>query len=189
MTHNVATTANLDEQKYLDLVNRVITSGQKRGDRTGTGTLSIFAPPQLRFRIDEYFPLITTKKTFFRGVAEELFWFLKGSTDIKELQEKKIKIWDGNASREFLDKRGLSQYKEGELGPVYGFQWRHFGADYLGSDVNYENKGVDQIKEIINTIKTNPMDRRMILTAWNPSDLHKMALPPCHLMCQYFIFI
>eukprot|EP00835_Amoeboradix_gromovi_P000953 NODE_36_length_31474_cov_0.342438.p9 type:complete len:323 gc:universal NODE_36_length_31474_cov_0.342438:20378-19410(-) len=178
---------NAEEQAYLNLVKFVIEQGQSRGDRTGTGTLSLFAPPQLRFKIDEFFPLLTSKRTFFRGVAEELFWFLKGSVHIKKLQEKNIKIWNGNGSREFLDSRNLCSYENGELGPVYGFQWRHFGAKYLGPNHDYTGQGVDQIKEIIDTIKNNPTDRRMILTAWNPADLNKMALPPCHLMCQFYV--
>eukprot|EP00834_Sanchytrium_tribonematis_P001989 NODE_54_length_30443_cov_1.442954.p14 type:complete len:303 gc:universal NODE_54_length_30443_cov_1.442954:28837-29745(+) len=178
---------NQEEQNYLDLVADVIKKGNDRSDRTGTGTRSIFAPPQLRFDIQNSFPLLTTKRTFFRGVAEELFWFLKGSTDIKELQEKKIKIWDANGSREFLDNRKLQHYEEGELGPVYGFQWRHFGAKYKGPSHDYTGEGVDQIAQIIETIKSNPMDRRILLTAWNPSDLPKMALPPCHLLCQFYV--
>lgn len=177
----------MEERAYLNLVKDVIERGNKRTDRTGVGTLSLFAPPQLRFRLDTYFPLLTTKKTFFRGVAEELFWFLKGSTHVKELQDKKIKIWDGNSSRLFLNQRGLYHYDEGELGPVYGFQWRHLGAEYKGYQHDYTGQGIDQIAQIINQIKTNPTDRRIILTAWNPVDLDKMALPPCHLYCQFYV--
>ena len=180
---------NTEEKSYLDLVERVIEQGNVRGDRTGTGTLSLFAPPQLRFRIDEFFPLLTTKRTFFRGLAEELFWFLKGSTHIKELQDKNVKIWDANGSREFLDNRNLHAYEEGELGPVYGFQWRHFGAEYKGSNHDYTGQGVDQIQQIIDTIIKNPTDRRILLTAWNPSDLSKIALPPCHFLCQFHVTV
>ena len=186
---NQSKVTNPEEKSYLDLVERVIEQGNVRGDRTGTGTISLFAPPQLRFRIDEYFPLLTTKRTFFRGLAEELFWFLKGSTHIKDLQDKNVKIWDANGSREFLDNRNLHSYEDGELGPVYGFQWRHFGATYKGPHHDYTGQGVDQIAEIIDKIKNNPNDRRILLTAWNPSDLPKMALPPCHLLCQFYVTV
>ena len=120
---------NAEEQQYLDIVRDIIDHGVLRGDRTGTGTLSKFGV-QMRFSLrDNVFPLLTTKKVFWRGVAEELLWFVKGCTNGKELSEKGIHIWDGNGSREFLDSRGLQHREEGDLGPVYGFQWRHFGAE------------------------------------------------------------
>jgi thymidylate synthase len=114
----------------------------------------------MRFSLrSEVFPLLTTKRVFWRGVAEELLWFLSGSTNAKELQEKNIKIWDGNASREYLDKIGLTDREEGDLGPVYGFQWRHFGAEYGTMHDDYTGKGVDQLAQVIKTIKENPTDR------------------------------
>ena len=120
-------------------------------------------------------------------MAEELLWFVKGSTNAKLLADKKIHIWDGNGSREFLDSRGLHHREEMDLGPVYGFQWRHFGAVYEDMHTDYEGKGVDQLKDCINKIKNTPTDRRIIMTAWNPADLDKMALPPCHMFCQFYV--
>lgn len=164
-----STKAPHDEDQYLDLIRRVLDVGATRPDRTGTGTRSIFAPQNLRFSLaDDTLPLLTTKRTFMRGILEELLWFIHGSTDSKLLSEKGVKIWDGNGSKEFLEKRGLGHRREGDLGPVYGFQWRHFGAEYGDSDQDYTGKGVDQLKECIEKIKHNPMDRRIILSAWNP---------------------
>ena len=113
-------------------------------------------------------PLLTTKKVFIKGVIEELLWFIKGSTNAKELNEKGIKIWDGNSSREFLDKYGFHEREEGDLGPIYGFQWRHFGAEYKDMHADYTNQGIDQLKDVIYKIKHTPNDRRIIMTAWNP---------------------
>ena len=112
---------------------------------------------------------------------------MSGDTNAKTLQEKKIRIWDGNGSREYLDSIGLTDREEGDLGPVYGFQWRHFGADYGTCHDDYTGKGVDQIKKLIETLKTNPTDRRMIVSAWNPADVERMALPPCHALFQFYV--
>lgn len=120
-------------------------------------------------------------------MCEELLWFVSGSTNANLLAAKDIHIWDGNGSREFLDSRGLSHHEEGDLGPVYGFQWRHFGAVYEGMNADYTGKGIDQLKRCIQSIVSNPEDRRIILTAWNPSDVDKMALPPCHMFCQFYV--
>ncbi|KAF5345085.1 hypothetical protein D9756_011163 [Leucocoprinus leucothites] len=179
-----------DELQYLHLIRRVLDSGDVRPDRTGTGTISIFAPPNLRFSLrDSTLPLITTKRTFLRGIVEELLWFVHGLTDSKILSEKGVKIWDGNGSKAFLEGRGLGHRREGDLGPVYGFQWRHFGAEYLDCDADYTGKGVDQLRECIQKIKENPTDRRIILSAWNPKDIPLMALPPCHMMCQFYVHL
>jgi dihydrofolate reductase/thymidylate synthase len=124
---------------------------------------------------------------FWRGVAEELLWFISGKTDARILQEKNIRIWDGNGSREYLDSIGLTQRETGDLGPVYGFQWRHFGATYRDMHADYSGQGVDQLAQVIHTIKTNPNDRRIIMSAWNPADLKLMALPPCHMFCQFYV--
>jgi thymidylate synthase len=113
-------------------------------------------------------PLLTTKKVFVKGIIEELLWFIRGSTNAKELSAKGVKIWDGNSSREFLDKQGFTDREEGDLGPVYGFQWRHFGAEYVDMHTDYTGQGIDQLKEIIDKIKNNPNDRRIIMCAWNP---------------------
>lgn len=141
----------------------------------------------MRFNLRDQFPLLTTKRVFWRGVAEELLWFIQGSTDAKLLQEKNIKIWDGNSTRQFLDSAGFHDREVGDLGPVYGFQWRHFGAEYIDCDADYTGKGVDQLAEVIDKIKNNPTDRRIIMSAWNPKDLPLMALPPCHMFCQFFV--
>ncbi|MEN2499516.1 MAG: Thymidylate synthase [Marteilia pararefringens] len=132
-------------------------------------------------------PLFTTKRMAIKSIIHELLWFLKGSTDGQVLLDKKVNIWRDNGSREFLDSRGLNHYKENDLGPIYGFQWRHFGAEYKDCKSDYSNQGIDQLKEAIETIKSNPNDRRIIVVAWNPSDLKKMALPPCHLFFQFYV--
>lgn len=132
-------------------------------------------------------PVLTTKRVFWRAVLEELLWFIKGSTNAKELQEKNVHIWDANGSRAFLDKSGFTDREEGDLGPVYGFQWRHFGAEYKTFREDYKGQGVDQLQQVIDKIKTNPDDRRIILCAWNPKDLPQMALPPCHAFAQFYV--
>ena len=179
---------NAAEQAYLDLCRGIIDEGEYRPDRTGTGTKSIFAPPQLRFDLsNNTFPLLTTKRVFAKGIIHELLWFVSGCTDARKLQDKGVSIWDGNASREYLHKVGLTENREGDLGPVYGFQWRHFGAEYTTCDDDYTGQGVDQLQEVIKKLKTNPYDRRIILSAWNPKDFTKMALPPCHILCQFYV--
>lgn len=179
---------NQAEQAYLDLCERIIKEGEHRPDRTGTGTKSLFAPPQLRFDLsNDTFPLLTTKKVFSKGIIHELLWFVQGCTDAKKLSEKGVKIWEGNGSREYLDSIGLTDRREGDLGPVYGFQWRHFGAEYTDCDADYSGQGYDQLQDIIKKLKTNPYDRRIIMSAWNPPDFKKMALPPCHVFCQFYV--
>jgi thymidylate synthase len=134
----------------------------------------------MRFSLrNNSFPLLTTKRVFWRGVVEELLWFIKGDTNSKHLSQKGVSIWDKNGSREFLDARNISR-KEGDLGPIYGFQWRHFGANYHTMNDDYTGKGIDQLKECIDKIMHDPNNRRIIMTAWNPCALHEMALPPCH---------
>ncbi|XP_076912992.1 bifunctional dihydrofolate reductase-thymidylate synthase 1-like [Bidens hawaiensis] len=177
---------NHQEYLYLKLVEDIISNGALKGDHTGTGTLSKFGC-QMRFNLRKSFPLLTTKKVFWRGVVEELLWFISGSTSAKVLQDKGIHIWDGNASRDYLDSIGLVDREEGDLGPVYGFQWRHFGARYTDMHAEYTGQGFDQLLDVINKIKNNPNDRRIILSAWNPSDLKQMALPPCHMFAQFYV--
>jgi len=178
---------NPEEMQYLEMCRDIIEHGVERGDRTGTGTLSRFGT-QMRFSLrDGTLPLLTTKRTFWRGVAEELLWFIEGNTNGNDLAAKNIHIWDGNGSREFLDSRGLPHREVGDLGPVYGFQWRHFGAKYVDMHTDYTGQGVDQLAECIDKIKNNPEDRRIIMSAWNPADLEDMALPPCHMFCQFYV--
>lgn len=176
----------MGEQPYLDLVREVIETGFDRDDRTGVGTKAKFAKT-LSFDLSQGFPLLTTKKIPFRLVAEELLWFISGSTNSNELSAKNVHIWDANGSREYLDSIGLTERDEGDLGPVYGFQWRHSGAEYTDMYAEYTGQGVDQLQNVIDKIATRPHDRRLVVDAWNPSDLDKMALPPCHLMFQFFV--
>ncbi|CAL9736485.1 thymidylate synthase [Monosporozyma servazzii] len=179
---------NPEEDQYLNLCQRIIEEGEFRPDRTGTGTYSLFAPPQLRFNLaNGQFPLLTTKKVFTRGIILELLWFIAGCTDGNKLSEQGVKIWEGNGSREYLDKLGLTDRREGDLGPVYGFQWRHFGAKYKTCDDDYTGQGVDQLQDVIFKLKNNPYDRRIIMSAWNPPDFPQMALPPCHVFSQFYV--
>ncbi|CAL1353546.1 unnamed protein product [Linum trigynum] len=175
-----------EEFLYLRLVQDILSTGNSKDDRTQTGTLSKFGC-QMRFNLRKSFPLLTTKKVFWRGVLEELLWFISGSTSAKALQDKGIHIWDGNASRDYLDRIGLKDREEGDLGPVYGFQWRHFGARYTNMHADYTGQGFDQLSDVIDKIKNNPDDRRIILSAWNPADLKLMALPPCHMFAQFYV--
>ncbi|EFN56442.1 hypothetical protein CHLNCDRAFT_30873 [Chlorella variabilis] len=175
-----------EEHQYLEMIEDVMANGVFRGDRTGTGTYSKFGAT-MRFNLRHSFPLLTTKRVFWRGVAEELLWFVSGCTNARVLMDKGIHIWDGNGSREYLDSIGLSHREEMDLGPVYGFQWRHFGAEYTDMHADYGGKGVDQLAELIHKIKTNPNDRRLVLSAWNPAALTDMALPPCHMFCQFYV--
>ena len=174
------------ELQYINLIKHILENGISKDDRTGVGTLSIFSY-NMKFNLRESFPLLTTKKVYWKGVVEELLWFISGSTNSNILKEKGVKIWEGNSSREFLDSRGLSHYDQGDIGAGYGFQWRHFGAKYTNMYDNYEGKGIDQLKDVIYKIKNTPDDRRIIMSAWNPTDLDKMALPPCHIFVQFWV--
>ena len=180
------------EFKYINLLKSVIDKGILKPERTGVGTISSFGH-QLEFDISTTVPLLTTKRIPWKSCIEELLWFLRGDTNAKILQNKGVKIWDGNSSRNFLDSRELYDYPDGVLGPIYGWQWRFFGADYHNSlsdtskiDVNQIN-GFDQISYIIHELKTNPHSRRLVVSSWNPNDLDKMALPPCHYTFQFYV--
>ena len=153
-------------QQYLDLLNRILTEGTQKGDRTGTGTLSIFGH-QMRFDLRDGFPLLTTKKLHLKSIIYELLWFLRGDTNVHYLQEHGVRIWN-----EWADENG-------ELGPVYGHQWRSW-PDYKGGTI-------DQIKNVVDMIKHNPDSRRMLVTAWNPAEVEDMALPPCHCLFQFYV--
>ncbi|KAL5888440.1 Thymidylate synthase [Pyricularia oryzae] len=180
-----------EEYQYLDLVREILDNGEHRPDRTGTGTYSIFAPRPLKFSLNKdgtpILPLLTTKRVFSRAVILELLWFVSGATSAKPLSDAGVKIWDGNGSREFLDGLGLQHREVGDLGPVYGFQWRHFGAEYTDCHADYTGQGVDQLAEVVHKLRTNPYDRRMVLSAWNPKDLKLMVLPPCHMFAQFYV--
>ena len=178
---------NADEIQYLKLCKRVLLEGEKRDDRTGVGTYSLFGE-RLEFSLrNGILPCLTSKKLATKAVMKELLWFISGSTNSKSLEDNGVKIWTGNTSREFLDKRGLTDLQEGDIGAGYGFQWRHFGADYKGMEECYDGQGIDQLSEIIDLIKNDPFSRRIILTAWNPAALSRMALPPCHMMAQFYV--
>jgi len=176
------------EFQYLDLIEHIMEYGSLEETRNGT-TYSSFGH-SMRFSLkDGVLPIITTKKVAWRICFEELFWFIRGCTSNKVLQERNVHIWDGNASREFLDSRNLYENLVGDLGPVYGFQWRHFNAPYYDCKTDYTGQGIDQLQYIIDCLK-NPEtrnSRRLILTAWNPCQLDKMALPPCHMMAQFSV--
>ena len=174
---------NDDEMSYLNLLDKTMVTGIPTDTRNGS-VKSLFGE-KLIFNLNR-FPLLTTKKMGYKTILRELLWFINGSTDNQLLKDKNVHIWSGNGSKDFLAKRGLS-YEEDDLGPIYGFQWRHFGADYNDRYTDYTGKGVDQLKWLIEEIKTNPSSRRLILNAWNVSDLDKMALPPCHILSQYYV--
>lgn len=153
-------------KSYLNLLDKILTDGVRKGDRTGTGTLSIFGH-QMRFDLSEGFPLLTTKKLHMKSIIYELLWFLKGDTNVRYLQEHGVRIWN-----EWADENG-------ELGPVYGHQWRSWP--------DYDGGVIDQIEYVLNQIRTNPNSRRMIVSAWNVAEVNKMALPPCHTLFQFYV--
>lgn len=179
---------NTEEKQYLDLVNDILQKGSEEIGRNGK-TRVLFGR-SMRFSLNNgTIPILTTKKVAFRPCFEELFWFIRGCTDNAKLQEKNVSIWDGNSTREFLDSRGLYNHAVGDLGPVYGFQWRHFNAKYIDRNTDYTGQGVDQLQNIIDDLKNEDTrsSRRHILTAWNPCQLDDMALPPCHMTCQFHV--
>ena len=169
-------------QQYLDLLDRVLTEGKVRKDRTGTGTVGIFGH-QMRFDLAEGFPLLTTKKLHLRSIIHELLWFLSGETHVQPLQDAGVRIWNEWATAEQTARFGR---KEGDLGPVYGHQWRNFGAS-VAADGSYNQDGVDQIQNLLDTIQHNPWSRRMIVSGWNPCEADQVALPPCHTLFQFYV--
>ena len=176
----------MGEQQYLDLLQEILDKGNDRDTRNGM-TRSLFGK-RIEFDVEkEGFPLLTTKRVFFRGVLEELIWFVNAKTNAKELDEKNVKIWNGNTTREYLDKIGLEKYKEFETGPIYGYQWRHFNAPYEGMNSDYTGKGIDQLQNCIDLIKTDPTSRRILMSGWNPCQLKEMCLPPCHVSYQWYV--
>jgi len=169
-------------QSYLDLLRDVRRNGERRSDRTGVGTLGIFGA-QLRFDLQAGFPLVTTKKVHLRSIIQELIWFLSGHTDNQWLNERQVTIWDEWATPEQCARFGR---KPGDLGPVYGHQWRNFGAT-LQPDGTYARDGVDQIRRLVDDLRANPGSRRHIVTGWNPREADQVALPPCHTLFQFHV--
>jgi thymidylate synthase len=190
-----------EEEQYLDIVRR-LTEGVEldeygkiascppsvgpRVTRGGAITVGTFCE-KMQFSLgDGRLPLLTTKRVFFRGVVEELLWMIRGSTDARELADRGVHIWDAHSSREFLDGRGLTDYEEGEVGPLYGWQWRNAGGDY-SKRRERQATGVDQLAQVIESLRDRPGDRRHVICAWNPPDIPRMALPPCHCLVQFYV--
>lgn len=168
----------MSESKYLELLSNILDNGEKKSDRTGVGTLSVFGT-NLKFSLENNtLPLLTTKKMAIKSIVEELLFFIRGDTDSKLLEQKGVNIWKGNTSREFLDKRGLFSYKEGEMGPMYGAQWR----DFSRCD---GQKGVDQLEQSLHLLKNDPNSRRILISAYNPNVSNLCVLDPCHLLIQF----
>lgn len=167
---------NNSEYQYLDLIQTILDNGETKIGRNGS-TKSIFGN-QMKFSLrNNKIPLLTTKKMHWKSIVEELLFFIRGDTNSRILEEKGVKIWKFNAR------------DDGDIGPMYGFQWRHFGAEYKGSHLSYKNEGIDQLQNCIDTIKNNPTSRRIVVSAWNPNDLDKSVLPPCHIMFQFHVNI
>lgn len=177
-----------EEYQYLNLIHDIVENGGIERGRNGV-TKSVFGASMVFSLRDGKIPILTTKRTAWKTCFNELLWFIRGDTSNEKLRERGVHIWDGNASRKFLDSRGLYDNKEGDLGPVYGHQWRHFNAPYVDCDTDYNGKGIDQLQQIIDVLK-NPdpvvrASRRLVLSAWNPCQLDEMALPPCHVLMQF----
>ena len=176
------------EESYLNELRTILAKGNARPDRTGVGTVSLFAR-QLRFDLsDGTVPFLTTKALAWKAVLKELLWFIRGHTDSKELEAQGVKIWGGNTSRAFLDARGLTDYEEGDVGPMYGFAWRHFGAAYKGCKADYAGQGVDQLARLEAGLKADPTSRRHVMTTFDPSAVDQCVLYPCHgLVTQFYV--
>jgi thymidylate synthase len=177
-----------EEYQYLNLIHDILEHGRIERGRNGF-TKSIFGASMVFSLRDGKIPILTTKRTAWKTCFKELLWFIRGDTSNEKLRNQGVHIWDGNASRQFLDSRGLYDKKEGDLGPVYGHQWRHFNAPYVDCDTDYSGKGIDQLQQIINVLKNHDpivrTSRRLVLSAWNPCQLDEMALPPCHVLMQF----
>ena len=169
-------------KQYLDLLRRILDDGRDRDDRTGTGTRSIFGH-QMRFDLREGFPLLTTKKIHVKSILHELLWFLRGETHVGSLQSAGVRIWDAWATPDQTARFGRSA---GDLGPIYGHQWRNFGATRL-PDGSYADDGIDQLTRLLEQIRSNPHSRRLLVTGWNPREAEEVALPPCHTLFQLYV--
>ena len=186
LRRNIQTCENEEEKQYLNLINDIISKGSLEKGRNGNTYVIIGAA--MHFSLENNsIPLLTTKKVAWKTCLKELLWFVRGQTNNKILTEQNGNIWKGNASREFLDSRGLVNNEEDDLGPVYGHQWRYFNATYTNCNADYSNKGVDQLQYIINQLKDPKTrnSRRLVMSAWNPCQLNEMALPPCHVLVQF----
>ena len=175
---------NENEESYLKALKNVLENGELRYTRNSK-TYSLFGV-KIEFDISNSFPLLTTKKMFTKGIIEELLWFISGNTNSKKLEEKGVNIWKGNSSRIYLDSIGLN-YEEGDCGPCYSHQWRHFNAPYIDCNQNYDGLGIDQLQNCIDLIKNDPSSRRIFMSAWNPCQLDEMVLPPCHISYQFYV--
>lgn len=182
---NITSNVNLEEYQYLKLLNNIMTTGDKRQTRNAV-TISTFGN-FLKFSLENHFPILTTKRIYWRGVVEELLWFLKADTNALNLADKKVKIWIPNTTREFLDNRRLS-YNVGDIGPMYGFQWLHYGAEYKGMEHNYDKQGFNQLQYCIDLLKNDPYNRRILMTTYNPSAVKQSVLAPCHgIVVQFYV--
>ena len=177
---------NSEEMQYIDTLKEILSEGQENIDRTNVGTKSIFGK-QYKYNLRDTFPALTTKRIFFRGIFEELMLYLTGKTDNTILNDKKIHIWDGNTTREFLDNRGLKHYPTGDMGETYGFNFRHFGAQYVDCKKDYSGEGTDQLANVLHLIKYEPHSRRIIINLWNAATLKNAALPACLCMYQFYV--
>jgi thymidylate synthase len=176
------------ESQYTNLIRQILEKGSRETSRNGT-TLSLFGY-SMRFSLQGgALPLLTTKRVAWKTCFRELQWFIRGSTDNRELQVQDVHIWDGNATPQFLESRGLGERGEGDLGPIYGHQWRYFGAPYVDYATDYTGQGVDQLQGIIDQLRTEEgrSSRRLVMSAWNPAQIDEMALPPCHVLSQFHV--
>jgi thymidylate synthase len=184
ITH--AASNNPEEEQYIELIRDILSEGTMETGRN-ENTMCVFGAA-MHFSLDQgVIPILTTKRVAWKTCLKELLWFIRGDTNNEHLQQQGVTIWNDNASREFLDSRGLTHLRENDLGPVYGHQWRHFNAKYTSCDENYEGQGVDQLDYIIKCLKdpAQRTSRRMVMSAWNPCQLNEMALPPCHVLVQF----
>ena len=173
---------NTEENQYLNCIKKIISLGESKIDRTKIGILSVFGET-FKYDLSDTFPALTTRRQFLRGIFEELKFYISGKTDNKILNDKNVSIWNGNTTREFLDKRGLQHYPEHDMGETYGFNFRHYGAEYKTCKENYTGLGFDQVEYVLDLIKNDPTSRRIIIDIWNCSTIHKASLPPC--LCKY----
>jgi len=184
ITYTNRSDVNSEERQYQNLLSDIINYGELKKGRNGD-TLSMFGPQHI-FDLNKGFPLLTTKRMFFGGIVKELLFFLRGQTDANILAEQGVRIWNGNTTREFLDSRGLNDYKVGDMGAMYGWNWRHFSAEYTGCDTDYTDRGHDQLKELLHKIVNEPNSRRLLLTTYDPSKVKQAVLPPCHGLITQF---